>query len=236
MLGDYSSVKVALVFPGALVPSAAYAEVAGRLSDKGLIVIVPSLEPYLLAAPNLGTDLSTVCGIMRKVRKELGLYRSPRLIEWSLMGHSMGAFAAMRLYDHFQKGHHRLDIYNERPLKLHGLKRLMFEPLHIKDLVLMGVAPFIAECTNLSKYNDAPNNRILLIQASDDMLMTILRDGIDELYRKFPNDTTIRKDIVGGTHHGFASYSDQEGQITVQEQQAQVCEYIAEFLQLKDNR
>ncbi|KAL3934456.1 MAG: hypothetical protein SGBAC_009835 [Bacillariaceae sp.] len=215
--------KIIIFFPGALVPSEAYSELAGRLSDNGLIVVVPSLEPCLYAAPNLGTDLQTVRGMMENVRAELKL--DANNIQWVLGGHSMGAFGAIRLYDQFKK--------EERTLRYN--RRLGKEvPTKINDLVLIGVAPFLKECTNLSSYNDAKTNRILLIQATDDVLMKILGDGLDLLYKKFPQATTIRTDILGGTHHGFASYNDENGQITMQEQQRQVCEHVAEFLQLKE--
>lgn len=213
--------KIILFFPGALVPSEAYSQLAGRLSDNGLIVIVPSLEPCLYAAPNLGTDIQTVRRMMQNVRAELKL--DPNNIQWVLGGHSMGAFGAMRLYDQFKKEERTL-LYN---LILGEV------PIRIKDLVLIGVAPFLKECTDLSSYNDAKTNRILLIQATDDVLMKILGDGLDLLYKKFPQATTIRKDILGGTHHGFASYNDENGQITMQEQQRQVCKHVAEFLLLK---
>ncbi|CAJ1939143.1 unnamed protein product [Cylindrotheca closterium] len=214
--------KVMVLFPGALVPGEAYSELAGRLSDSGLIVVVPSLEPCLYAAPNLGTDVDTFCRMVKKVQDELKL--DPVRTEWVIGGHSMGAFGAMRLFHQYNK-QRQLDMW--KYLLDHVI------PMRVKDLVLIGVTPFVKECTDLSRYDDARRNRILLIQATDDVLMKILGDGLDELYTNFPDATTIRKDIVGGTHHGFASYNDENGQITMQEQQDQVCEHIVEFLQLK---
>lgn len=201
-----------VLLPGALVSHASYAELAGRLSDAGLLVVVPSLEPFLLADTNLGADYNSIRRIMKQVQKQ----NNTRCLEWTLMGHSMGAFGAMRLYDQFQQKQRN----------------------KICNLVLLGVAPFITECTNLSHYDDPTNTRILLIQASDDILMELLNDRVGELYSNFPFETTVRRDIVGGTHHGFASYNDEDGKISRLEQQQQVCDIVHDFLynqQAKEN-
>ena len=108
------------------------------------------MEPCLFADPALGADMGSIRRIMKKTIKELALAETD--IEWSLMGHSMGAFASMRLYDHFQK-------YDG--------------DIKIRNLVMLGAAPFIEECTNLSTYNDPKENRILLIQASNDALRCV---------------------------------------------------------------
>ena len=131
--------------------------------------------------------MGSIRRIMKKTIKELALAETD--IEWSLMGHSMGAFASMRLYDHFQK-------YDG--------------DIKIRNLVMLGAAPFIEECTNLSTYNDPKENRILLIQASNDALVEMLGERENELYAMFPSDALLRKDLAGATHHGFASYDANE--------------------------
>jgi hypothetical protein len=197
--------KAIVMLPGALVPHPSYSELAGRLSDTGLLVVVTSLEPCLLADPNLGADIGSIRRIMSQIQKQLRIDN----MEWILMGHSMGAFGAMRLYDQFHKQQ---------------------SDKKIRDLVLLGVAPFINECTDLSHYNNFTETRILLIQASDDVLVELLEDRQKELYTNFPVDTTARRDILGATHHGFASYDDDDGQITRHEQQQQVCDLVQDFL------
>eukprot|EP00980_Cylindrotheca_fusiformis_P001226 scaffold331_cov117-Cylindrotheca_fusiformis.AAC.4 len=199
--------KAIVILPGALVPHLSYSEIAGRLSDMGFLTIVVSLEPWLLAGPNLGITTRSVRRIMGRVQTLLKI----KNLEWTLMGHSMGAFGAMRLYDQFQKQ--------------------QLKSSKIRNLVLLGVAPFIKECTDLSKYNDCKQSRLLLIQASADFLAELLKDGREVLYSNFPLETTTQHDILGGTHHGFASYiDDQDALITYQEQQQQVCDLVCKFL------
>lgn len=82
-----------LFFPGACVPHAAYSEVAARMSDDGLVVVVSSMEPLCMPSANLGADASPMRRIMRQVDREY----LPCPAVWSLGGHSFGAFAAMRL-------------------------------------------------------------------------------------------------------------------------------------------
>jgi hypothetical protein len=197
--------KAVVMLPGALVPHSSYSELAGRLSDIGLLVVVTSLEPCLLANQNLGADIGSIRRIMRKIQKQQKFNN----MEWILMGHSMGALGAMRLYDQFHKQQ---------------------SDKKIRDLVLLGVAPFINECTDLSHYNNSTETRILLIQACDDDLVELMEDRKEELYINFPVDTTVRRDIWGATHHGFASYNDDDGKITRQEQQQQVCDLVQDFL------
>ena len=207
------TLKAIILIPGALVTHDSYSELAGILSDDGFLVVVPSMEPCLFADPALGADMGSIRRIMKKTMKELALAEAD--IEWSLMGHSMGAFASMRLYDHFQK-------YDG--------------DIKIRNLVMLGAAPFIEECTNLSTYNDPKENRILLIQASNDALVEMLGERENELYAMFPSDALLRKDLAGATHHGFASYDanekykGEEG-ITPEEQKKKVAALASKFLQ-----
>ena len=87
-----------LFFPGACVPHIAYSEVAGLLSDEGLVVVVVSMEPVYMPSPNLGADAKPMRRIMQQVDHDFLPYPA----EWSLGGHSMGSFAAMRLVSELQ--------------------------------------------------------------------------------------------------------------------------------------
>lgn len=199
--------RAVVLFPGAFVPHGAYSEVAGRLSDAGLVVVAVSMEPLLLAHPHLGADLGSMRRIMKKTQQQLELAE----VEWSLMGHSMGAFAAMRLFDQ---------------LRSHG-------DCTVRRLALWGVAAFVAASTDLSKYED---DDILLVQASNDFVVEMMSENQEELDAQFP-ETAQQKMIQGGTHHGFASYSSsfshQDGErkeLSYREQQQQACALTARFL------
>lgn len=82
-----------LFFPGACVPQACYAQVAAQMSDNGLVVVVVSMEPVTMPSAGLGADAPPMRRIMQQVDKNYLPYPA----QWSLGGHSFGAFAAMRL-------------------------------------------------------------------------------------------------------------------------------------------
>ena len=85
--------KALVFFPGALIDRTAYSEIAALLSDRGIVVVVVSVEPIRLAANHLGADTGRVNRIIQQVEKRHLAYPAV----WSLGGHSMGSFAAMRL-------------------------------------------------------------------------------------------------------------------------------------------
>lgn len=205
--------KAILMLPGALVPHSAYAEFASRLSDAGFVVVVVSLEPCLLADPCLGASLQRILRIMKSTEEQAD---SNSQLNWSLMGHSMGAFGIMRLYDQYCKAGGNA------------------ERSRIRNVILLGVAAFIEESTNLTSYNDFEQTRILLIQGSKDGLVDLFKHREDELYSDYLPKTLVRKEIAGGTHEGFASYHEQDenevGAIPRHEQQSQVCDMIRDFL------
>jgi hypothetical protein len=82
-----------LFFPGACVPHTAYSEVAAQMSDNGLVVVVASMEPLCMPSAGLGADAPPMRRIIQQVDRDYLPYPA----QWSLGGHSFGAFAAMRL-------------------------------------------------------------------------------------------------------------------------------------------
>lgn len=79
-----------LFFPGALVHHSAYAPVAGRLSDRGIAVVVVSLEPSRFVA-----DVAANRRRARRALAECGA--EVDVDEWVLAGHSAGARTAFHL-------------------------------------------------------------------------------------------------------------------------------------------
>ena len=88
-----------LVFlPGMLVSHDAYANIAKKLSDEGIIVAVLSAEPFRIPWKYLGADAMDVRYIINTAQKLLKeKYLPPSQICWSLGGHSMGAYTSMAL-------------------------------------------------------------------------------------------------------------------------------------------
>lgn len=85
--------KGIVFFPGAFMDHTDYSEIAATLSDLGIAIVVVSVEPLRLAARSLGADPGRVQRIMKQVDKRHLAYPA----DWSLGGHSLGSFAAMRL-------------------------------------------------------------------------------------------------------------------------------------------
>ena len=196
-----------------------YAEVGARLSDKGILVVVVSMEPFRLAYHHLGADSVSMKRIMKKVQQHL-----PPNVEWTIMGHSMGCFSAMRLFLDFSSNKQKQE--QQDIVKMNN------------KLVLWGVAAFLPFVVDLS---DHPDAHVLLVQGSDDQLVESLKVGQDALEACFPSQTTQKVVIMGGTHDGFASYivpnsstmttSDDGGGLRPREDQHdQACSATARFL------
>lgn len=96
--------KQGLIFlPGLMVNHRAYANCAKRLSDEGIIVVVVSAEPLRMPAKLLGCDASDIRRIQNSVEALLLQNNNQHRacmqlqVEWSLGGHSFGAYRAMAL-------------------------------------------------------------------------------------------------------------------------------------------
>jgi hypothetical protein len=163
--------------------------------------------------------------IMKKVQQQVtttttSCLQSPN-VEWTIMGHSMGCFSAMRLF---------LDFSKER-----SQQNQRQQDININNkLVLWGVAAFLPFVVDLSNHSDA---HVLLVQGSNDQLVESLKAGQDELEACFPSKTTQKVVIMGGTHDGFASYIDptagappHHGGLSKDGQHDQACSATARFL------
>jgi dienelactone hydrolase len=80
-----------LLLPGALIAHTAYAPIASRLSADGHVVVVVSMEPSRMATPYLGASVNRLKNIQRFIKRKLTL----EINSWSIIGHSLGSFAAM---------------------------------------------------------------------------------------------------------------------------------------------
>ena len=218
---DTDSDQAALLFiPGATVAHEAYSEVAARLSDKGFVVAVMSLEPFRLANRHFGANLSSVKRIIKEITNKIHRraleVRPPtpdeskqqdkhvlpaKTIEWTLMGHSMGAFGAMQLLRTFRD----YPWKDQQTLSRANSTMRVTSTIDISmgnKLVLWGVAAFVESATDLSDLKDA---EILIIQGTNDVLVDLMRSKQAEFQAFFP-PTTVTERIAGGTHEGFGSY------------------------------
>jgi pimeloyl-ACP methyl ester carboxylesterase len=211
-LGQYQ--HAALFLPGALIAHTAYTEVAAKLSDAGICVVTVSMEPSRMATAHLGADSKRMKRIMKKVNTLLPV--SPF---WSIGGHSMGSFAAMRIAKELSSTNDNADAATR-----------------ISRLFLWGSANFPNTRTNLRDDGLMDEFPVLIIQGSNDILCRMDAQQLAEFQNDFPADTTIYKTIDGAAHNWFASVDQGEpsyvgkASIPMNQQQEQAVALTAEFL------
>jgi hypothetical protein len=236
-----NKLQVLLFIPGAYVSHDAYSEIASRLSDEGFVVAVLSMEPLRLAYSRLGnTDVKTIKDIMNSITNEILLSKSKsiqsmanmgnadnnmisdknnnnnnnssdKIIEFTLMGHSMGAFAAMKLFRELvvdnadtndtnkkdkakcNQQHHQQQQKQSSMTATATKKSSTMPETEIcisNKLIMWGVAAFIPFLTDLSsKSNHHTTNAknknvvdILIVQGTNDEII------------KMMNTTTTKKE------------------------------------------
>eukprot|EP00542_Grammatophora_oceanica_P014373 CAMPEP_0194043400 /NCGR_PEP_ID=MMETSP0009_2-20130614/15040_1 /TAXON_ID=210454 /ORGANISM="Grammatophora oceanica, Strain CCMP 410" /LENGTH=378 /DNA_ID=CAMNT_0038687593 /DNA_START=6 /DNA_END=1142 /DNA_ORIENTATION=- len=179
-----SSPSLLFFFPGMLVHHTAYSEVASKLSDHGILVVVLSMEPIRLGVfGGLGASPKR----LRKILRQLGdtVVGMTSDSKFALGGHSLGAFTAMKLASQEDDE--------------------LMKPSH---LFLWGASPnFESVHTDISS-TSVP---CLLVQASKDNLCTpSSKDVLQRFHDRLPKSTTVFHNIFGGAHHQFGSYAEPE--------------------------
>lgn len=177
---------VLLFIPGAGVDHSAYSTVASKMSrEHGIIVVVISLEPFRMAASEL-IEISTILHAIKQVellwadRCESDNYD----LDFSLGGHSYGAYASMRIAP-------SLVSY------LHG------DTTKSLKLILWAFGSYPKYFTDLSSYKNIESQVIL---GSNDGIVAFDDDSWDSFRSVLPPKSTIHH-IKGGNHCNFASYT-----------------------------
>ncbi len=213
--------KGLLLLPGAFIDHTSYSQIARQIADRGLIVVVVSMEPLRLALKNLGADVNRIRHIIDSVDiewvkklKQLHNYNHDcsvshentnrnanddhKLIEWSIGGHSYGAYAAMRLSSELKE---LLVSKQRRQIKL---KLLIWAAGNIDRFV-----------PDLSNFDGGDMEALVVLGSNDaycnfgdgngDVGSVRLGSALHLFLSKLPPvpKCTI---IQGGTHNNFASY------------------------------
>jgi hypothetical protein len=203
-----------LFYPGALVNHTAYAPMAAALSDKGILVVVLSLEPIRFIA-----DLETNQQLAKQAMSDLA---SSGVDEWVLAGHSAGAMTALNIANAAEA--------NPNPNPSFG------------RVVACGIAEFgLAKVAY--KLRNSPVKVLLLNATEDGVIEQSSPKAKEEFLTKFlpPPDKGSAKGgrttcvtIEGGNHAGFAHYGPQSMDgvrtISLEDQQRQLVDYTSEFL------
>ncbi len=199
-----------IFFPGALVSHTAYAGIAAALSDKGILVVVLSLEPVRFIA-----DTETNRRIALDALKDLSTNHDVKVDEWILAGHSAGAMTALNLA-----------IENES-------EESTIHP-SISKVVLCGVSRNETGSDLGSLRESNKTFSALVVNGTNDGILKYVSEKEKEAFEhQLPEDAKFVS-VEGGNHAQFAHYGPQsmdgEATISMEEQQKILVETTASFL------
>jgi hypothetical protein len=196
--------KGLLLLPGAFIDHTSYSTIASKIAKKGLIVAVLSMEPLRLALRGLGADTSDLKRAMQIIEREWIIRSNDRSantkfnstinsgIEWSIGGHSAGAYGAMRLSSSLKK------LLVNKWKRQTKLKIVIWAAGNIERYV-----------PDLSKYKE--DMEALVILGSNDPYCNFLSNNsntalLSIFISRLPPMSKCKM-VEGGTHNNFASYS-----------------------------
>ena len=221
-IGD--SVNKAFIFYSELlVDHMAYAIVLGKLSDRGILVLLVNAEPSRCC-----TEIATVNHLKRLVY-EITTLMDISVKEWVLGGHSLGGLAASAIF------------MKNPPSEI---------PKSITRLVQWTVPGKMSRLWRRKKDSSCSTTRLksaLRINATRDGVVVPFDNGVQyaSTNNDFPDDDGFNLEIEminGGNHSGFAHYGPQlfpmdweRRGISLGEQQAKVVNLTADFI-LESNR
>ena len=184
--------KVLLFLPGAFINHTSYANVSMKLAESGITVVVMSMEPLRLAVKGLGADLGDIKKTIKLVETKYirQRYNNDNSVEWSLGGHSAGAYGAFRLAA-------EVENYLVNQIKSQDkLKLVIYAAGNIERYV-----PDLSSCDHKLE--------VLVVLGSNDAYCKFSPSAgvlLSSFLSKLPKlqDCIV---IDGGTHNNFASYS-----------------------------
>uniref|UniRef100_A0A7S4AXF6 Arf-GAP domain-containing protein n=1 Tax=Pseudo-nitzschia australis TaxID=44445 RepID=A0A7S4AXF6_9STRA len=212
-IGD--SVEKALIFyPGVLVDHMAYATILGKVSDKGILVLLASAEPS-----RSSIEIATADHIQR-LRQEITVLMNISVGEWIVGGHSLGALAAAAFFEKNASSRFPNDI--KRLVQWAGPDTGVLQRHN------NGLESILQIYGTRDEICPKPGNHYAVT----------IRSPVKE--DNFHSEIEI---IVGGNHSGFAHYGPQffpqadleRRGITLDQQQAKVVKWTADFI-LKSNK
>ena len=235
-----------LFFPGFGIDRSAYADVASRISDKGIPVAVVSLEPFRLAHKSLGGGMNDVRRLIQLAGQDIvqqhykhvhkdkfgsenksDEIRRSIIIEWAIGGHSMGGYNALQLAEVLQSndGKPPSVLLHDGSLSRMGRK-----------IVAWAAGTDVNLFPDLSHADSSLQLEVLILLASKDGIARILsRQQKRRILSRLPKKSRLGT-IKGGNHSGFASYESQTSpydglrEISLESQHKAVSFQTASFL------
>jgi hypothetical protein len=169
-----------LLLPGALIDHESYSEIAGRLSDAGILVVVLSLEPFRMASKYLG---QTSTKVLVRVTKQISkLY--PHFQKWSVAGHSFGGYRVAELIATNDDISSRLPFQN----------------------FILWASPAVHQLLALTSPAEKQRIRLLSIQGERDPTRFMMGgdDNLGKILEAFPHAREVV--LKGACHSQFGSY------------------------------
>ena len=216
-----------LFYPGFGVHHGAYAEVMTRLSERGVVVCVASLEPFRLAHESLGGGMDDALRLVESAGRDASDYlargnamdddsdnhRDDVRVEWALGGHSMGGYNAMQLAKRRAEMMRRGDDDdgNASSRQSSSSSSATLSKMG-KRIVLWAAGTHALDVPDL---RDSGCRALLLLGSNDEIAKFASGREMDEvLASKFPTadgghgggGCTVLRSIRGANHSGFASY------------------------------
>lgn len=209
--GPADRIAALLFFPGFGVHHGAYAEVAGRISDHGVPVLVASLEPFRLAHASLGGGLGDVTRWIGEAGREVANYfkrqdHGPEggnkdaegtvIVEWALGGHSMGGYNALQLAKEMARA-------PPPSVPLPGGSTSRVRPRYVAWAA--GTAVDVVPNLRAGGPPPTPPRALVLLGVNDRIARFASSRHRSQLLAKLPVHSRVTA-IRGANHSGFASY------------------------------
>lgn len=174
-----------LLLPGALIDHESYSEIAARISDAGIFVVVLSLEPMRMASKHLGkTSIKSLVRLTQQVSK-----KHPQIHNWSIAGHSFG-------------GYRVAELVAAEATTNEGLSTL----LPFQKFILWA-SPAVNQLLSLPSQANKQRIRLLSIEGENDptrFLMDGAYGSLSVILKDFPHASEVI--LKGACHSQFGSY------------------------------
>ena len=185
-IDEDGSCHALLILPGALIDHGAYSEIATRLADAGILVVVLSMEPLRMASPFLSrTKTKSLVRLTQQISKKHHQHSAHNIRTWSVAGHSFGGYRIAELIaaSGFNKG----------------------VPLPFQNFVLWA-SPAVHHLLAMASPDEKQRLRVLSIQGERDPTRFMMggEDNLSAVLETFPLSCEII--LKGASHSQFGSY------------------------------
>lgn len=173
--------KGLILYPGWLINHTAYAPIASKLSDAGILVVVMSMEPFRASTSTTQKETARYLRVLYELMANVA--PDVPVAEWAVGGHAVGAHLAMKVAKATSPGTSKLLLWGC------GSRPIDHRSAHLGDHTKM-------RCLVLNGSEDKSILQRSYSQQSD------FRAGLP----KEGLQGTIYKTIPGGNHNGFGHY------------------------------